>query len=63
MKAWVDKDICIGCGVCVDVCPQIFFMDQEDKAEAKDIPVPAEVEESCQEAAEECPVSAIEITE
>ncbi|HHU36757.1 MAG TPA: ferredoxin [Treponema sp.] len=61
MKATVDKDTCIGCGVCVDVCPQIFSMDQDDKAEAKDITVPGNIEESCQDAADQCPVEAIEI--
>ena len=34
MKVIVDKDTCIGCGLCCGVCPEVFSMDDEDKAEA-----------------------------
>jgi ferredoxin len=29
MKAIVDKDLCIGCGLCVDVCPEVFEMNAD----------------------------------
>ena len=35
MKVIVDKDTCIGCGLCCGVCPEVFSMDDEDKAEAE----------------------------
>jgi ferredoxin len=60
MKAIVDKDLCIGCGLCVEVCPEVFEMN-DDKAEAKVNPVPPEVEETCRDAAGQCPVEAIKI--
>lgn len=60
MKAHVDEETCIGCGLCETICPEIFSM-EGDVAVAKAGPVPAEVEDTCQEAADECPVQAITI--
>ena len=36
MKAKVDPDLCTGCALCEDVCPEVFEMVGE-LAEAKDI--------------------------
>jgi len=60
MKATVDKDLCLGCGVCVEVCPEVFEM-SDDKAQAKVNPVPPEAESGCCAAADQCPVEAIKI--
>ncbi len=62
MKAIVDKDLCIGCGICTEVCPEVFEMD-DDKAKAIVTPVPPEAEGSCRDAADQCPESAIKIVE
>ena len=53
---------CIGCGLCVNLCGSVFLMTEEGVAGAKDAIYPDE-EGFIQEAAESCPVSAIEITE
>ena len=61
MKALVDKDVCIGCGACTGICPEIFEMEDDGLAVAKEGEVPAELEESAVEAQDGCPVSAITV--
>lgn len=62
MKATVDSTLCIGCGICEQICDAVFEMDG-DVAVAKTNPVPPDAEDSCREAADACPVDAIAITE
>ncbi len=60
MKAYIDEDACIGCGACVDICPEVFEMD-EDVAVVKTATVADEHEEKAEEAAANCPTEAIEL--
>ena len=60
MKATVIEDTCIGCGVCVQTCPEVFEM-SSDKAVVIADPVAQETEEKAKQAASECPVEAIKI--
>ena len=62
MKANVNKETCIGCGLCETICPTVFCM-KESVAEVIAEPVPPQAERDCREAAESCPVAAITITE
>ena len=63
MRAVVDKDTCIGCELCVSICPGVFSMDGEGKSDATtDIPAEMERPENI-EAGEQCPVNAIHVTE
>lgn len=59
MKAFVDKDICIGCGACTGICPEIFDMDDDGLAIAIKDELKSELEDSAVEAQDGCPVSAI----
>ena len=34
MRAFVDQDLCIGCGMCNAACPEVFELNDEGKAEA-----------------------------
>ncbi len=62
MKVWIDKEACVGDGVCVELCPEIFEMAGE-VARVKIEDVPDELQEACREAAQECVVEAIIIEE
>jgi len=55
------NDECSACGICEDICPEVFELGDE-KAEVKVSTVPADLEEKVRETAEECPVEAIEIS-
>lgn len=61
MKAIVDKDLCIGCSLCVEICPAVFVMNDDSKAETKVNEIPKAQEEKAKEAASSCPVNAIVI--
>jgi ferredoxin len=60
MKAKVDAETCIGCGLCEQICPDVFRM-EDDKAVVRVETVPAEAEIACQNAADQCPVTAITV--
>ena len=63
MRAIVDQDVCIGCGLCPQICPEVFKMIEDiNKAVAYTDPVPDAAKDTCQEAADSCPVAAITIT-
>lgn len=62
MKATVDENLCIGCGLCAQICDAVFEMDDE-LARVMTDHVPADAEASCRQAAESCPVGAIAITD
>lgn len=63
MKAYVDRDGCIGCGLCADICPEVFRMDDENLAEVYVDEVPEDAEDAAIEAQEGCPVSVITVEE
>ncbi|MHC4159019.1 MAG: ferredoxin [Planctomycetota bacterium] len=61
MKVYVDSELCNGCGPCADICPEVFEINEEGTAEVKMEDIPAELRQSCREAAENCPTEAISI--
>ena len=60
MIAIVDEDTCTGCGVCTETCPEVFEL-VDDLAKVIADPVPEDAEDSCRQAADDCPVDAISI--
>lgn len=61
MKARVDRDTCIGCGLCPAICPEVFELTDEGYAHAIESEVPEDCQDEAMEAAESCPVDAIEV--
>lgn len=57
MKARIE-DTCTACGICIDTCPEVFEMG-DDIAMVKVDEIPPELEDTAQQAADECPVEAI----
>lgn len=60
MKVTVDNDTCTGCGLCADTCPEVFEID-DSLAKVKVAEVPPDAANTCQEAADNCPVESIKI--
>ena len=64
MRVSIDKDLCTGEGVCEEICPEVFKVDEDSevaviiKEELDEID-----EEGVAEAAESCPSDAIIIEE
>ena len=58
MKMYVNTDLCVGCGLCCDLCGSVFQLNDQGLAQAVAEPAPAE-EEAARSAMDSCPVSAI----
>ncbi len=58
MKVMIEEDVCTGCGLCVDSCPDVFVM-EGDIAKVKVSTVPPGTEETVRQAIQDCPVEAI----
>lgn len=58
MGVTVDQALCSGCGLCIELCPEIFSWGSDGKAIAKKIE-----SETCtlEEVADQCPVDAIDV--
>ncbi len=59
MKAIVDKEVCISCGMCVNTYPEIFKFNSDDKAEATESELPKNLENAALDAVDFCPTGAI----
>ena len=59
MKVHVNAN-CISCGLCVSICPDVFHITEGGTAGVYSEEVPPELEAVVREAADFCPVNAIE---
>jgi ferredoxin len=59
LKITVDRENCIGDGLCCDDAPETFELDDEQKAIVKT--PPGDTREAVIEAASNCPVDAIKV--
>lgn len=60
MKATINQDDCISCGLCAETCPEVFRMGS-DKAEVYCDEISKDSEETAKEARDNCPVEVISI--
>lgn len=59
-KVRVNKDVCVGCGCCNGIAPELFDFGDDGLAECIVSEVPADLEDACNDAIAGCPVQAIE---
>lgn len=53
----IDKNKCLGCGTCVALCPKVFKLGDDGKAEVID--KEGDTDENIKNAIDSCPVGAI----
>ena len=58
-KVKVNKDLCIRCGACVSIAPDVFQFGNDDCAEVKVDSILETQKEDVMDALEGCPTSAI----
>ncbi|HHT37767.1 MAG: ferredoxin [Candidatus Wallacebacter cryptica] len=56
----VDHDLCIGCGLCAEICPDVFEMNDDNLAVVKE-GADCAAAGCCEEAADSCPTDAISL--
>ena len=72
MRVWIDQDLCVGNGICEELCPDVFYLDGGiayirdgerllPKGQDGILNVPVGLGESVIDAAEECPAECIYI--
>lgn len=63
MKVVVDPDICLGCGICEGICPDVFSLAANPFAVVLLDPVPEQYHADVKDAVEQCPEEAISIVD
>lgn len=53
----IDQEKCIGCGLCVNLCPSVFKMGENGKAEVINLKNCSQCD--CETVVQNCPVQAI----
>lgn len=61
MKVVIDEDMCLGCGICEGVAPDVFTLGSESHAVVLLDPVPDKYRADVADAIEQCPEEAISI--
>jgi ferredoxin len=59
MKVRVDRELCIGAASCVDIAPDVFELDDENRSTVKSSGGASTDEALLREAADTCPMTAV----
>ena len=59
LKIEVNKENCIGCGLCVSICPEVFAIDENGKSEVLEDNI-EKFKNAIDDSIKSCPVDAIE---
>lgn len=57
----VDQSLCVMCGMCIGICPEVF--EEGDSGKARVVPDSDKTKPCVKEAEEGCPVEAIMVTD
>ena len=63
IKVEIDHDLCIGCGTCESVCPEVFEIRDDGKSHVKEGVDLEEHVDAIKEAEDDCPEQAIVVKE
>ena len=63
MKVGVDHDLCIGCGQCEDMCPEVFQLRDDGLSYVINEDPEPDLYGPIRDAADSCPTDAIEIAQ
>lgn len=63
LRAVANRGACCGYGVCAEICPEVFRLDENGMVTLVTERVPAGLEDQAREAAAACPQSVLEIRE
>lgn len=61
LKVIINKPACCGYGVCAEICPAVFKLDENGMVYVDDEIVPAGMEALAQEGADACPQAALKL--
>ena len=61
LKVVINKAACCGYGLCAEICPQVYKLDEHGMVYVEDEIVPAGLEAEAQEGADSCPQSALKL--
>jgi ferredoxin len=61
LKIVINKPACCGYGVCAEICPEVFKLDENGIVYVDDEIVPVGLEDQAREGADACPQSALSV--
>lgn len=61
LKVVINKPACCGYGVCAEICPEVYKLDENGIVYVDDEFVPEGLEDAAREGADACPQSALKL--